>query len=96
VVLEMDACSGGRLELPQFDINADGAIDENDLKTVTIDGVTMTVAPTGIEYEGRLQPPAILRKSEEEIKYFSTNVGSIVTLKEVAVSLGIIYWKEVE
>ena len=96
VVLEMDACSGGRLELPQFDINDDGVIDENDLITVTIDGVEVLVAPTGIEYEGRLQPPAILRQQDEEIKYFSTNVGSIVTLKEVAVSLGIIYWKEVE
>ncbi|MBW1767456.1 MAG: hypothetical protein JRJ65_10455, partial [Deltaproteobacteria bacterium] len=44
--------------------------------------------------EGRLQPPAILRKDEEEIKYFSTNVGTIVTMKEKAVALGMTYWKE--
>jgi len=33
---------------------------------------------------------------DEEIKYFSTNVGAIVTLKEKAVILGISYWMEFE
>ncbi|MFC1820743.1 pilus assembly protein [Thermodesulfobacteriota bacterium] len=96
IIMELDACSGGRLTEPQLDINQDGVIDSSDLVTVTIDGEEVTVAPTGIEYEGRLMPPAILRDKDEEIKYFSTNVGSIVTLREKAVSLGMTYWLEFE
>jgi type IV pilus assembly protein PilY1 len=96
--MEMDACTGGRLTEAQFDINNDGVIDENDLININPDpeGAPMMVAPTGITYPGHLQPPAILQIGAEEMKYFSTNVGTIVTLKEQGARLGIIYWMEFE
>ena len=53
------------------------------------------VAPTGMLHPGRLLPPAVLGSGEEEIKYFSTNVGNIVTMRERAVRLGITYWMEI-
>ncbi|MFC1495443.1 PilC/PilY family type IV pilus protein, partial [Thermodesulfobacteriota bacterium] len=93
VVMEIDACSGGRLDEPQLDINDDKVVDVNDLIDI---GGGEYVVPTGMEYEGRLMPPAILRKKDEEIKYFSTNTGSIITLTESAVTLGLTYWREFE
>jgi hypothetical protein len=51
-------------------------------------------APSGFMYPGRSLPPPLLRRGEEEIKYFSTNVGNIVTMTERSVPLGIIYWME--
>jgi hypothetical protein len=69
-------------------LDADGnpVVDEN--------GDPIMVAPTGMEFPGRLLPPAILGTGREEIKYFSTNVGNIVTMRERGVSLGVIYWME--
>ncbi|MFC1868467.1 PilC/PilY family type IV pilus protein [Thermodesulfobacteriota bacterium] len=96
VVMELDACSGGRLDEPQLDITEDNVIDSSDLVNIGTEENPEYVAPTGVEYEGRLMPPAILRTKDEEIKYFSTNVGSIVTLREKAVTLGMTYWKEFE
>jgi type IV pilus assembly protein PilY1 len=96
IVMELNACTGGRLSEPQLDINQDQVIDYSDLILIETTEGPRWVAPTGISYDGRLMPPAILRTEEEEIKYFSTNVGSIVTLREKAVSLGITYWLELE
>jgi type IV pilus assembly protein PilY1 len=92
IVHEMDACTGARLTAPQFDINDDGVIDENDLIDVNGD----PVPPTAIHGEGRLQPPAILKLGGIETKYFSSSYGTIRTLKERASRLGIIYWMELE
>jgi type IV pilus assembly protein PilY1 len=98
-VMEQDACTGGRLTQAQFDINGDGMVDSRDMVTMTVydaegNPIEIAVAPTGMQYPGRLLPPAILRTGREEIKYFSTNVGNIVTMRELAPPLGIIYWME--
>ena len=64
IVHEMDACNGGRLDSPQFDLNGDGIIDENDLITIPDPdhpGETITVAPTGIKYNAMIYSPMILR-----------------------------------
>jgi type IV pilus assembly protein PilY1 len=104
IVMELNACSGSRLVYAQFDINGDGLVDDNDLVPLTdangnpildIDGNPILVAPSGMMYPGRLLPPAVLRTGDEEIKYFSTNVGNIVTMRENTVRLGIIYWQEI-
>jgi len=104
IVMELNACSGSRLANAQFDINGDGVVDQNDLVPLNDaggnpildgDGSPILVAPTGKMYPGRLLPPAVLRTGDEEIKYFSTNVGNIVTMRENAIRLGIIYWQEV-
>jgi len=98
VVMEMNACSGGRLNEAQFDINEDGIIDENDLVNIGTDSDPIWVAPTGVKSPGRLQPPAILRmpNEETEMKYFSSSRGTIVMVEESAVTLGMSYWMEYE
>jgi Tfp pilus tip-associated adhesin PilY1 len=98
VVMEMDACTGGRLTKPQFDVNNDQVIDENDLINIGTADDPIYVAPSGFQSEGRLQPPAILRvpDSDRERKYFSSSRGKIVTVDEKAVTLGITYWQEFE
>jgi Tfp pilus tip-associated adhesin PilY1 len=98
VIMEMDACTGGQLTKPQFDINEDGVIDENDFINVGTADDPIWVAPSGIKAEGKLQPPAILRvpDSPKERKYFSSTRGKIVTVDEKAVTLGITYWLEFE
>jgi Tfp pilus tip-associated adhesin PilY1 len=98
VVMEMDACTGGRLIKPQFDTNEDGIIDENDVVNIGTAVDPIWVVPTGIQGEGRLHPPAILRipGTDRERKYFSSSRGKIVTVDEKAVTLGITYWQELE
>jgi type IV pilus assembly protein PilY1 len=93
---EVDACTGGRLTKPQFDITGDGVIDDNDLITVQIGDEYIQVAPTGIKVAetGRLQPPIILIAGAREIKYFSSTRGTIETVSETSLKLGMSYWKE--
>jgi len=98
VVMEMDACTGGQTTKPQFDINEDGIIDENDFINIGTADDPILVAPSGMRAEGKLQPPAILRipGTDKERKYFSSSRGKIVTVDEKAVTLGITYWLEFE
>ncbi len=93
---EVDACTGGRLTKPQFDITGDGVIDDNDLITVQIGDEYIKVAPTGIKVAetGRLQPPIILIAGAQEIKYFSSTRGTIEMVSETSLKLGMSYWKE--
>jgi type IV pilus assembly protein PilY1 len=99
---EGDACSGGRLDEPQFDINGDSVIDASDLINVQIgvdefgNPIYLSVAPTQIKAwgKGRLQFPTILRAGGEEIKYLSSSTGEIETVTESAITLGISYWIE--
>jgi hypothetical protein len=99
---EGDACTGARLEEPQFDINGDSTINASDLISVQvgIDGegnpVYEDLAPTEIKNwgKGRLQPPTILRAGGSEIKYLSSSSGRIETVRESSISLGISYWME--
>jgi type IV pilus assembly protein PilY1 len=97
VIHEMDTCTGGRLFDPQFDINNDGVIDQNDLVNIGTEENPEWVVPTGIEAAGRLHPPAILRlqTGKTEVKYFSTSLGGIVTVVEAAAKLGMTYWREI-
>ena len=101
---EGDACSGGRLDEPQFDINGDSLINLSDLINVQIgvdefgNPIYLSVAPTQIKAwgKGRLQPPAILRGGGGggEMKYLSSSTGEIETVWEASITLGISYWME--
>ena len=99
---EGNACTGGRLNKAQFDIDGNGVINEGDLITVQVgtdgDGnpIYDDLAPTEIKNwdKGRLQPPTILRLGEEEIKYLSSSTGRIETVREKAITLGISHWIE--
>jgi Tfp pilus tip-associated adhesin PilY1 len=71
VLMQMDACSGGRTEDPLFDINDDGYINEDDLITIGTDEVSVT----GKKKSGRLQTPAIviMPNGETEVMILSSS-----------------------
>ena len=91
-VHEVDACDGSRLPSPVFDIDDDGEVDFQDKVPYNNDDRV----PSATRYDGKLQPPAITRKSsgDEEVKYFSSSTGEIETLTEEAARMGVIFWKE--
>ena len=78
-------------------VNEDGVIDDNDLVNIGTEEDPIRVPPTGLQSEGRLYPPAILRIDEDkEKKYFSSSRGKIVEMTEKAAKLGMSYWLEYE
>jgi Tfp pilus tip-associated adhesin PilY1 len=104
VLMEMDACSGGRFSTARFDIDYDGKITQDDDRIenrfpgeggVGID--VENLAPTGILAEGQLQNPAFLRLKGEESETLQA-AGSVDTLGvgHVAPVVGISYWLEFE
>ncbi len=97
MVYEMDACSGGRLAQPQFDMNSDRLIDESDKVEITEEGGTEQVPPTALSFSGVLYPPVLLRMPDgkREIKIFSTSAATLVSLYETAEKRGIFYWMEI-
>jgi len=98
VIHEFSAESGARLTRPQFDINGDGVIDENDMINIGTDENPIWVVPTGIQMPGQIQPPAILIDPDTglEIKYLSSSSGTIEKVKEKAAMVGITHWREFE
>jgi type IV pilus assembly protein PilY1 len=97
VLMELNAATGGRLNTIQFDVNSDGVIDEHDLVNIGTEENPIWAAPTGLQYQGRLLPPAILQIGNgTEMKYSSDSQGQIQTILEKAARLGISYWKEYE
>ena len=94
MIMELEACSGSRTNKPVMDINGDGVIDEHDVIEIA-PGVS--VPGSGIQAPGRLQPPAILiLDRDREKKYSASSKGTIVTITEKAVTLGITHWMEIE
>jgi type IV pilus assembly protein PilY1 len=83
-LMEIEAVSGKRLDQPPLDINEDGDIDSEDLVTVTIDGVSVTVAPSAIQSrEGIIDTPAVLTTPDgNEIKVASGTSGNVEALRE--------------
>ncbi len=98
VIHEMNAASGARLTRPQFDINGDGVIDDNDMINIGTAANPIWVVPTGMKKAGQLQPPAILIDPDRglEIKYLSSSSGSIEKVYERPPLLGISHWREFE
>ncbi|UCG13138.1 MAG: PQQ-binding-like beta-propeller repeat protein [Deltaproteobacteria bacterium] len=95
VIHELNPCSGSRLDKPHLDINGDGTIDDNDLINIGTPEDPVWVAPSGLERQGKLYPPVILRMpgGREEMKYFSTTTGTIEMVKEKAERRGLYYWR---
>jgi type IV pilus assembly protein PilY1 len=83
-LMELEAVSGERLEQPPLDITEDGNIDDDDLVTVDIGGVTVTVAPSAIQSrEGIIETPAVLTTPDgNEIKVASGTSGNVEVLRE--------------
>jgi type IV pilus assembly protein PilY1 len=60
-LLEIDPYTGGRLDLPVFDLNGDGVFDFNDNLATSDSGSTIYVPVSGKKSKvGIIQPPAIL------------------------------------
>lgn len=99
IVHEMDLCDGGRTSTASFDINGDGLINDNDMITITDNnGDTITVAPTGVLYEGLLHTPVVVKDPDEErereLKIFSSSSGTTEILWENSTETGLSYWRE--
>jgi type IV pilus assembly protein PilY1 len=97
IIHEIDACTGGRLDVPLFDIDDSGTIGTGDLINIGTEETPVWIAPAGILKDGQLQPPAILglgNEAGDEMKYYSSSSGDIKTVKGPAVTLGISHWRQ--
>ena len=96
IVHEIDACTGGRLDKPQFDINNDNVIDDQDRINIGTDADPIWVGLSGRSYTGILHPPVILRMpaGKTEMKIFSSSAGVTEKLVEVEEKRGILFWRD--
>lgn len=98
-LMELSPFSGGATGGTIFDINNDGIIDQDDWVTIgsDVDGGDIKLIPHGLKLAGNVQPPAILQLNPRiEVKYLSSSTGAVHIVKEVAVRLGVTYWKELD
>ena len=98
-LMELSPFSGGATGGTIFDINNDGIIDQDDWVTIgsDVDGGNIKLIPHGLKLAGNVQPPAILQLNPRiEVKYLSSSTGAVHIVKEVAVRLGVTYWKELD
>jgi type IV pilus assembly protein PilY1 len=96
--MEINAFTGGTAGKSLFDINGDQLVDTQDLVNVNFDGSTVeALAPSGKEFFGNIQPPAILGlpNSDYEKKYLSSSSGTIELIYEIGHKLGVAYWMEI-
>ena len=96
--MEINAFTGGSAGGSLFDITGDLKIDTDDLVKVNFNGTPETLAPSGMEFFGNIQPPAILGlpgNDPREKKYLSSSTGNIEMLHEKGPKLGVTYWMEV-
>jgi hypothetical protein len=95
--MEINAFTGGSAGGSLFDITGDLQIDTHDLVNVNFNGTLEDLAPSGKEFFGNIQPPAILGLpgSQYEKKYLSSSSGTIELLHEIGHKLGVAYWMEI-
>ena len=96
--MEINAFTGGTAGSSLFDITDDLKIDSADLVNVNFNGTPEDLAPSGMEFFGNIQPPAILGlpgNDQREKKYLSSSTGNIELLHEKGPKLGVTYWMEV-
>jgi Tfp pilus tip-associated adhesin PilY1 len=96
--MEINAFTGGSTGGSLFDITGDQQIDTHDLVNVNFNGKTEDLAPSGMEFFGNIQPPAILGlpgNDSYEKKYLSSSTGTIELLHEKGNKLGVAYWMEI-
>ena len=93
-LMTMDACSGSRLSKAFFDINNDGKIDSADLVNIGTPQNPIMVVPSGIRYDGKVQPPAyLIMPNGTENLYMSSTKAKIETQRERSAKLGMTYWR---
>jgi type IV pilus assembly protein PilY1 len=96
--MEINAFTGGSTSASLFDINNDKQIDTKDLVNVNNENLV----PSGMEFLGNIQPPAILGlpgtgsgTASYEKKYLSSSTGNIELLHEIGPKMGVAYWMEI-
>ena len=96
--MEINAFTGGSAGGSLFDITGDLKIATDDLVNVNFNGTPENLAPSGLEFFGNIQPPAILGlpgNDQHEKKYLSSSTGNIELLHEKGPKLGVTYWMEI-
>ena len=96
--MEINAFTGGSAGSSLFDITGDLDIDAHDHVEVTSNGTTERRAPSGLEFLGNIQTPAILGlpgRAAHEKKYLSSSTGTIELIHEKGPKLGVAYWMEI-
>ena len=96
MLMEIDWETGGRLAGVNLDVNDDGKIDKDDEAETEDEEDTKKVPPSGLEFVGMLQRPVILLIDDDiEQKFMSSSDGSMQTVIEKKIKLGVSYWMEV-
>jgi Tfp pilus tip-associated adhesin PilY1 len=92
-LMQLKACSGANLDSVLYDRNEDGLVDGQD--KVSTGGGGQDVVPSGISFDGRLQPPAIIifEQENKEMLYLSSSKGTIETQRQQSTTFGLIYWR---
>jgi type IV pilus assembly protein PilY1 len=91
-LMQLNACTGARLGSVLYDRDDDGDIDADD--RITPSGGGDKVVPSGISFDGRLQPPAIIILDDgNEMLYLSSSNGTIQTQRQKSTPLGLVWWR---
>ncbi len=100
MLMEVDACHGGRNTYPWLDFDEDGKIDDNDLIEIGTDdqGEPIMAPPTGIHFTAMMYSPVILidLNTNTETMYMSTATGNVPMIRQKAEPHGMFFWQEVD
>ncbi len=99
ILNEMPACTGAQLVKPQFDINLDSKVNDDDKITITVNSgpspVEYTLPPNRKKFAGMLHLPKIVEAEGRDIKFFGTSSSAIVRVAETQAKQGAMYWREI-
>ncbi|MBL0474709.1 pilus assembly protein [Aeromonas veronii] len=89
-LMELDPISGARLTYSVFDVNGDGAVNDDDYVAIQDEaGNDIKVPVSGKQFDELTTTPSVVEDAEMERKYISGSSGNIsVTLEEGAGDLG--------
>ncbi|MBL0457603.1 pilus assembly protein [Aeromonas enteropelogenes] len=89
-LMELDPVSGARLTYSVFDVNGDGAVNDDDYVGIKDDaGNDIKVPVSGKQFDELTTTPSVVEDADMERKYISGSSGNIsVTLEEGAGDLG--------
>lgn len=89
-LMELDPISGARLTYSVFDVNGEGAVNDDDYVAIEDEaGNDIKVPVSGKQFDELTTTPSVVEDAEMERKYISGSSGNIsVTLEEGAGDLG--------
>lgn len=82
-LMELNADTGGRLDISVFDVNEDETFDEEDYITIVVDDEEVLVPASGRRSSvGIIQTPAVISAGPTEFKYTGGSSGEIEVIAE--------------